>query len=69
VSRKASIGRATGGDPPAERLPGTAAAVTAAILNGAAMIRVHDVKAMKKVAAVADAVRRGGEAEAPEGAT
>ncbi len=69
VSRKASIGRATGGDPPAERLPGTAAAVTAAILNGAAMIRVHDVKAMKKVAAVADAVRRGGEAEEPEGGT
>lgn len=59
VSRKASIGRATG-DPPAERLEGTAAAVAAAILNGAAMVRVHDVKAMKKVAAVADAVRREG---------
>jgi len=58
VSRKAFIGRVTG-DPPAERLEGTAAAVTAAILNGAAVVRVHDVRAMKKVAAVADAVRRG----------
>ncbi len=58
VSRKAFIGRATG-DPPAERLEGTAAAVAAAILNGADMVRVHDVLAMRKVAAVADAVRRG----------
>ncbi|PKN33341.1 MAG: dihydropteroate synthase [Deltaproteobacteria bacterium HGW-Deltaproteobacteria-19] len=66
VSRKASIGRMTG-DPPTERLPGTAAAVTAAILNGAAMIRVHDVKAMKKVAAVADAIRRGDAGNEPEG--
>ncbi len=66
VSRKASIGRATG-DPPAERLPGTAAAVTAAILNGAAMIRVHDVKAMKKVATVADAIRRADTGSEPEG--
>jgi len=32
----------------------TAAAVTAAILNGAHLVRVHDVKAMKAVAAVAD---------------
>ncbi len=34
----------------------TAAAVTAAILNGAYLIRVHDVAAMRPVIAVADAV-------------
>jgi dihydropteroate synthase len=32
--------------------------VTAAIMNGAHVIRVHDVKAMKKVAAMADAILR-----------
>jgi dihydropteroate synthase len=54
-SRKAFIGRLTGGAPE-ERIEGTAAAVTAAILKGAHFIRVHDVGAMKKVAAVADAI-------------
>jgi dihydropteroate synthase len=37
---------------------GTAAAVTAAILNGAHMVRVHDVKAMKAVVEVADEILR-----------
>ena len=36
----------------------TAAAVTAAILNGAHLIRVHDVKAMKVVVEVADEIAR-----------
>lgn len=36
----------------------TAAAVTAAILNGAHIVRVHDVKAMKAVAEVADEIVR-----------
>ncbi len=36
----------------------TAAAVTAAILSGAHMVRVHDVKAMKVVVAVADEIAR-----------
>lgn len=43
--------------PPEERMEGTAAAVTACILNGAAMIRVHDVREMKRVAMVADKIR------------
>jgi dihydropteroate synthase len=38
----------------------TAAAVTAAILGGAHMVRVHDVKAMQAAAQVADAVLRAG---------
>lgn len=56
VSRKSFIGKILN-LPPAERLEGTAAAVTAAILNGAKIIRVHDVKAMKRVAMIADAIK------------
>jgi dihydropteroate synthase len=36
----------------------TAAAVTAAILNGSHLVRVHDVKAMKVVAEVADEIAK-----------
>ncbi len=36
----------------------TAAAVTACILNGAHLVRVHNVKAMRAVVDVADAIRR-----------
>jgi dihydropteroate synthase len=36
----------------------TAAAVTASVLNGAHIVRVHDVKAMKAAVEVADAVRQ-----------
>jgi len=43
---------------PEDALFATAAAVTAAILNGADLVRVHDVKAMKAVAAVADEISR-----------
>jgi dihydropteroate synthase len=41
-----------------ETLFATAAAVTAAILGGAHIVRVHDVRQMRAVAAVADAVLR-----------
>jgi dihydropteroate synthase len=58
VSRKAFTGKVTGVNVPAERIEGTAAAVTAAILNGANIIRVHDVGFMKRVAAMADAIGR-----------
>jgi dihydropteroate synthase len=58
VSRKAFTGSVTGVEKPAERLEGTAAAVTAAILNGARLVRVHDVGIMKRVAAMADAIGR-----------
>jgi len=58
-SRKAFIGRITGGTP-AERIEGTAAAVTAAIMNGVDIVRVHDVGIMKKAAAVADAIKGKG---------
>lgn len=57
-SRKSFIGTLTGGLPPDQRVEGTAAAVTACILNGADIVRVHDVRAMVRVARVADAIRR-----------
>lgn len=54
-SRKSFIGKVLG-LPVGERLWGTAAAVAVAILRGAHIVRVHDVAAMRQVAAVADAV-------------
>jgi dihydropteroate synthase len=58
-SRKAFIGKAVGSPEPGDRLEGTAAAVTLAIAGGAAIVRVHDVPAMVRVARLADAVTRG----------
>jgi len=40
-----------------ERLMGTAAAVAAAVLGGAHMVRVHDVEAMFDVVRLGDALR------------
>jgi dihydropteroate synthase len=56
-SRKAFIGKILN-LPVGDRLEGTAAAVTAAVLNGATLVRVHDVKEMVRVIRVADAIRR-----------
>jgi dihydropteroate synthase len=42
-----------------QRLEGTAAAVTAAVLHGAHVVRVHDVEEMVRVVRVADAIRLG----------
>lgn len=46
--------------PPSERLEGTAAAVALCIESGASVVRVHDVKEMKRVALVADAWKSRG---------
>ena len=56
ASRKSFIGTLTGA-PPAERAFGTAAAVAAAVLRGAHVVRVHDVKEMREVVEVAYAIR------------
>jgi len=56
-SRKSFLKAALGELPPAERMWGTAAAVTASILAGAHIVRVHDVREMVQVARVADAIR------------
>ena len=55
-SRKSFIGRVLG-RPPEGRLMGTAAAVAAAVLFGAHVVRVHDVAAMADVVRVCDAIR------------
>jgi dihydropteroate synthase len=58
TSRKGFLGAALAREgklaPPEERIWGTAAAVTASILNGAHIVRVHDVNEMVQVARVAD---------------
>jgi dihydropteroate synthase len=59
ASRKSFIGKITGQENPQERVWGTAAACCAAILNGADIVRVHDVKEMRDVCLVADAIFRG----------
>jgi len=59
VSRKSFIGKIL--ETAVEsRLEGTAAAVTASIMHGADFVRVHDVREMRRVALVADAIRRQG---------
>lgn len=58
VSRKSFIGEILGRDDPRDRLMGTASAAAIAISNGANILRVHDVKEMKEVAAVADSICR-----------
>jgi dihydropteroate synthase len=60
TSRKAFLGATLARDgqpaPQEERRWGTAAAVTASILNGAHIVRVHDVAEMAQVARVTDCV-------------
>lgn len=63
TSRKSTIGRVLG-LPEQDRLEGTAATVALAIEGGADIVRVHDVKAMARVARMADAVVRGAPEEA-----
>lgn len=63
TSRKAFLGRAMAQPgnsplPPGGRLLGTAATVTASILGGAHIVRVHDVAEMAGVVRIADAIAR-----------
>ena len=55
-SRKSFIG-ITLDLPPEDRLEGTAAAVSAGVMNGASIVRVHDVKSMKRVVKIIEKVR------------
>jgi dihydropteroate synthase len=57
-SRKSFLREAVGGRPAPERDWGTAAAVAAAVLLGAHMVRVHAVKEMVQVVKVAEELRR-----------
>lgn len=57
VSRKSFIGAVTGRASPEERLAGSLAATTVAVLHGAALIRTHDVAATLDAIRVAEAIR------------
>jgi dihydropteroate synthase len=59
-SRKSFMTEAVDGRPAVERDWGTAAAVTAAILGGAHIVRVHAVAQMVQVVRVAEELRRHG---------
>jgi len=54
-SRKSFVGQALH-LPPEQRLEGTAAAVAAAVMNGAHIVRVHDVMEMRRVTTIADLI-------------
>ncbi len=56
TSRKSTIGKILDDAPVENRLLGTAATVAVAIANGAQIVRVHDVRAMREVARVCDAI-------------
>ncbi|HWI65880.1 MAG TPA: dihydropteroate synthase [Symbiobacteriaceae bacterium] len=60
TSRKSTIGKVLGGLPVAERVEGTAATVALGIAHGAEIVRVHDVKHMKRIAVMTDAIVRPG---------
>ena len=57
-SRKSFIGEITG-LPVTERLSGTIAAVAIAAMNGANIVRVHDVKECRQALQIVDAIRSG----------
>lgn len=57
-SRKSFLGTLPGMESPACRLEGTLAAAVIGAMNGAAVVRVHDVGPCRKALAVLEAVRR-----------
>jgi dihydropteroate synthase len=64
TSRKGFIGKITGETIESRRLFGTAATVAHSVTNGAAMVRVHDVREMAQVVRMTRAISHG-----PPGAT
>lgn len=59
TSRKSMIGRVLD-LPPEERIEGTAATVALGIAKGCHIMRIHDVKEMKRVSVMMDAMLKGG---------
>lgn len=57
TSRKSFIGKLTGDLPVEERLEGTIASTVIAVMNGASLVRVHDVKAVKRALQITDAIK------------
>jgi len=61
VSRKSFVGEIAGEVDPGRRLPGSLAAVAAAVLGGAHLVRAHDVGETVQAVRVAEAIRRSRE--------
>ncbi len=59
ASRKSTLGTLTGGAPPGDRLEASLAVAVASVLNGADLLRVHDVKETVRAIRIADALRYG----------
>jgi len=59
TSRKSFIGKILNADP-GERIEGTISSIAIGVLNGAHIVRSHDVLQAKKAIAVADAIRLAG---------
>ncbi len=59
TSRKSFLGKLLNGARADERLYGTIATEVASVLNGAHIVRVHDVKAAKEAVRIADAIAGG----------
>jgi dihydropteroate synthase len=58
TSRKSFVGRLLGGAPVNKRIHGTMATVAAAVLGGAQIVRVHDVRACVETVRVIDAIKK-----------
>ncbi|MFM8469670.1 MAG: dihydropteroate synthase, partial [Limisphaerales bacterium] len=56
VSRKSFLGKLTGADSPAERLPGALACAALAVRDGVQILRAHDVRETVAAARVAEAL-------------
>jgi dihydropteroate synthase len=70
TSRKSFIGRILADEnnnpaPPEARSHGSLATIAAAVLNGAHIVRVHDVRAAKEVVRVADAIQAAKQTRQP----
>jgi dihydropteroate synthase len=57
TSRKSFVGHLLGGAPVNKRIHGTMASVAAAVLHGAHIVRVHDVRAAVETVKVIDAIK------------
>jgi dihydropteroate synthase len=61
TSRKSFLGKLLGGAPPKERLSGSLGSVAVAVMNGAKILRVHDVRETVDAVKVVDAIIKAGE--------
>jgi dihydropteroate synthase len=63
TSRKSFVGHLLGGAPVNKRVHGTMATVAAAVLRGAHIVRVHDVRAAVETVRVVDAIKAAADPE------